>query len=199
MSRTHRFRTTGAAVVIGVLVGALALSGCGAGQIASTAQQVGNSGGADATAGTIDVRDANLETGAAGDEAALSMRIINSASEIDSLVSASSPAARTVEISGTAEIPGGQLLVVDGAPAPTAAAPTSDVDSESAPAQPEEPAPTGQGGEVLARVVLVGLAEELRPGLTHEVVLTFARAGEVTLDVPVEAAEAPREDEPAPE
>jgi hypothetical protein len=42
--------------------------------------------------------------------------------------------------------------------------------------------------------VLSGLQEDIRAGLTYPLVLTFERAGEVRLEVPVGNATAPRED-----
>ena len=63
MSRTPRFRPTGAVVATGAVLGALALAGCGAGQITQTDTQVPAVVGANAGVGAIVVRDAYIEFG----------------------------------------------------------------------------------------------------------------------------------------
>lgn len=223
MSRSERFRPTGAAVVIGAMIGALALAGCGAGQVAQTSSQVAAVGGANGGAGTIAVRDAQIEfpdeaeggnVYAVGGTAGLRMLISNAGPEADRLVSASSPAASSVEIIGDADIPGGQVLTVEGAPAeePAAAAtsgatstpgdtatsaPTEPGTDASGTAQPTTTTAAAADGSREAQIVLTGLREDIRAGLTYPLVLTFERAGEIRLDIPVGNSSAPREVEPA--
>lgn len=200
MSRTPRSRPTGAATAIGVVVGALALAGCGAGQVAQTAQQVTAVGGANAGAGSVAVRNVEIEFGEqvegasvypAGGDAPLQMSIVNSGTAADRLVSASSPAAASVEVTGDVEIPAGRLLTVEGEPAAAPAVPIV-----SGTARPTA-TPTTAEAAAGAQIVLTGLREDLRAGLTYPVTLTFERAGAVTLDVPVANPAEPREDEPA--
>lgn len=198
---TERIRPTRAAVVVGmtvgVMIGALALAGCGAGQVSQTSRQVADVNGASAGAASVLVRDARIEFGGEvqggevyprGASAPLRMSIVNTGADADRLVSATSPAASSVQISGDTEIPGGQVLVVDGRPpAPTAPATTT-------------PAaiPRGDvGAQREGSIVLTGLRQDIRAGLTYPIVLTFARAGEIRLDMPVDNPSAPREDEPA--
>ena len=258
MSRTPRFRPTGALVATGAVLGALALAGCGAGQITQTSSQVPAVAGANAGVGAVVVRDAYIEfseqaQGAniypRGGAAPLKMSIVNTGIQPDRLVSASSPAAASVAISGDAEVPPGRVLLIEGGPeAPAAAAappasPGSAPRATSAPAAGElappgappappgaepatpgdeiggagqensrapAPAPTvapapapraGTGGADVGgregQVVLTGLTEDVRAGLTYPVVLNFERAGQVTLTVPVGYPSEPREDEPA--
>ncbi|MGI9000790.1 MAG: copper chaperone PCu(A)C [Pseudonocardia sp.] len=196
MSCTERIRPTRAAVVVamivGVMIGALALAGCGAGQVSQTSRQVADVNGASAEAASILVRNARIEFAGEvqggdvytrGASAPLRMSIVNTGADADRLVSATSPAASSVRISGDAEIPGGQVLVVDDEPpVPTtpAAIPRGDV-----------------GAQREGSIVLTGLRQDIRAGLTYPVVLTFARAGEIRLEVPVDNPSAPRKDEPA--
>lgn len=195
MSRT--FRPRSAAVLTGVLSGALLLGGCSAGQIAATAQQVDNSGGADVTVGSMFVRNAQFvvegETDGpdafpAGGSAALQALVVNEAPAADQLVSATSPVG-DVAVSGTTEVPGGQTLVVSGEPAATADEPETDADGTGQqepdlPEAPTEPQTTADG-ERSAQIVITDLAEPLRFGLTYDVVLVFEQAGEIRVPVPV--------------
>jgi copper(I)-binding protein len=134
-------RRNRARLVIGALIAAVAVAGCGAGQITQTSRQVAAVEGANATSGEISVRNAMIEFdepahGAAiypvGGNAPLEMVIVNTGGEIDRLVAASSPVAASVQISGVLRVPGGQALTIEGAPAAPAVA-----------AAPAEGAPTG--------------------------------------------------------
>ena len=191
MSRT-------ASLLAGALVGALVLTGCGAGQVAGTAEQVAAVNGANIGAGDIVIRDAVVTYGeqvegdavySSGDDAPLSMTIVNEGADADRLVSATSAWAESVELGGTTEIPGGRAVVVEGDIA---------VSGALAPGGSPTVAPntTPQPAEA-AQIVLTGLLDDLRVGPTYEVVLTFERAGEVRVPVPVGNTPEPREDEPA--
>jgi copper(I)-binding protein len=123
-------RRNRAQLVIGALIAAVAVAGCGAGQITQTSSQVAAVEGASATSGQIAVRNAMIEFdeaahGAAiypiGGSAPLQMVIVNTGTELDRLVAASSPVAESVQISGVLRIPGGQALTVEGAPTPLVA------------------------------------------------------------------------------
>lgn len=199
MSRTARPRPARASLLTAALVGALALTGCGAGQVAGTAEQVSSVGGSNVGAGSIVVRDAVIEFGeqveggavySRGADAPLSMTIVNEGADGDRLVSATSVWASEVTVSGFAEVPGGRTVVVGGEPAPVT--PTTSARASGAPAA----VPTAQAASG-TQIVLVGLLDDLRAGLTYEVVLTFERAGELRLQVPIGSTDEPREDEPA--
>lgn len=220
MSRTARTHRTAAparsGLLAGVLVGALALTGCGAGQIAGTAEQVAAVNGSNAAVGAIAVRDAVIVYGeqpvqngvvhTRGSDAPLNLFIINEGEEADTLVSASSPWASSVTIAGVTEIPAGRSIAVEGeiaAEEPPAtgtrspsAAPTTGPAPTSA-AATGAPAPPESGAEAEGtRIVLTGLLDDIRAGVSYDVTLVFERAGEVTVNVPVGATEEPREDEP---
>lgn len=98
-------RSTSRSVLAGlVVVGGLALAGCGAGQVAQTAHQKPTVDGQMAQAGPMAIRDAALEYPPGGvyeqgSDARLRMVIVNGGVTPDSLVSVSSPVATSVTIS----------------------------------------------------------------------------------------------------
>lgn len=211
-SRTARTRPTRVAALVGAMIGAVALAGCGAGQISQTAEQVAAVNGANASAGSIDVRNALVEFNTAaqgaviyptGSSAPLQMSIVNTGQQPDRLLAASSPVASNVEIIGNAEVPGGHVLVVEGAPAGAAASPTAEATGTAiptptpAPATPAAPtaaSPTAAAsGTRTASVVLTNLRQDLQVGPTYPVVLTFERAGDVRVPVPVGNPGIPRQ------
>lgn len=233
-------------LAVGAVAGALALTGCGAGQITQTSSQVSGVGGASANIGQIAIREAAFAfTGNGksaviypqGGTAPLTMTVVNFGSQDDKLTGASSPAAASVTISGDATIASGRLLLVNGEPAGAPSAPggaQATAGPGSARATPAStarataaagatqapggatatPAPGGAtatpapgataaaaaptsgagaapttgplaAGTTTAQVVLTGLKQNLVVGPTYPVVLTFQRAGEVTVQVPV--------------
>lgn len=197
MSRIARTRLTGASLLTGALIGTLALSGCGAGQVTSTAEQMSAGSGANAETGPIAIRDAVIVFGdevkggavyTRGADAPLSMTITNQGGEADRIIGAGSPWATEVVVGGTTEIPAGRALVVEGDVA---------VAGGEAPGGSPTIAPNtaGQGG-LDTRIVLRGLLDDIRAGVTYEVVLEFERAGEVRVQVPVGYSSEPRKSEP---
>ncbi|MEN3264355.1 MAG: hypothetical protein V7646_1249 [Pseudonocardia sp.] len=189
------------------MAAALALTGCGAGQLAQTSEQVASVDGANVMVGAISIGDAVIEFRAPqgssvypiGGSAPLQMTIVNVGAQADRLVSATSPVATSAQISGKVEIPAGQALLVQGAPtagaAPGAGAPAAPGPT-TAPAQPTSPAatpsPAAEPGAGEASIVLTGLRTEIQAGLTYPVVLTFERAGQVSFNVPVSNPAGPR-------
>ncbi|WP_214401865.1 hypothetical protein [Pseudonocardia lacus] len=164
MSRKPLVRPTGAAVVAAAVIGAVALAGCGAGQITQTAQQVAAVGGASADVGQIAVRDVTIAfpDGVEGatlyprnGNAPLQMSIVNSGSGPDRLLSASSPAAASVTISGETEIEAGQVLVVEGEP-PAPPAPTPAPTGTATPAPGAAPTTTAPAAAPSATVAPTG-------------------------------------------
>lgn len=152
MSDRARPRPTRAALVVGAAIAAVALAGCGAGQITQTSRQVAAVEGANASAGRIDVRNAMIEFDGpahgdavhpAGGDAPLEMVIVNSGAEVDRLVAASSPIAASVQVSGVLRIPGGQALRIEGAPA---AAPAPAPAATGEPGATDEPGATAEPG-----------------------------------------------------
>lgn len=189
------------------MVGALALGGCSAGQITQTDTQASGVGGGSANVGQIAVREAAFPfTGdgktaviyPAGGTAPLTMTVVNFGGQEDKLTGVSSPVAGSAKITGDATVEAGHVLLVKGEPA----GPPAPASGSAAPAAPtrapgtaptatakptEAAAPTGPNtaGDTTAQVVLTGLKEDLTVGPAYPVVLTFQRAGQVTVDVPV--------------
>lgn len=107
-------RSTSRSVLAGlVVVGGLALAGCGSGQVSQTATQTATVDGQMAQVGPIAIRNAALDYPVGGvyergSDARLRMVVVNSGIEPDALISASSPAATSVTIGegGSAEATG---------------------------------------------------------------------------------------------
>jgi copper(I)-binding protein len=212
VSDRARPRRTRAPLVVGALIAAVALAGCGAGQITQTSRQVAAVEGANVGAGQIAVRNAMIEFEApahgaavypAGADAPLEMTIVNSGAEVDRLVAASSPIASSVQISGVLRIPGGQALAIEGAPAPAVAPQPTEATATPAPGAGETPttapptpvAPPAEETEPGAgHIVLTGLHEEIQAGRSYPLVLTFERAGDVRFDIPVANPDTLREE-----
>ncbi|MGQ0574201.1 MAG: hypothetical protein ACT4RN_08345 [Pseudonocardia sp.] len=174
MARTRaRWAITAATVVT-------LLAGCSAGQQAQTAQQAGSSGGAAGAVGTMLLRDAVItydgpipagEVYRVGQDAPLQVTIVNDTTgrvaeaPVDRLVAVRSPIATSGRITGDAVIPDGQVL-------------TAGYDEPLSSVTPP--------GTTAVEIVLVGLTEPVRAGLSYPVEFTFERAGTVRLDLPVE-------------
>ena len=156
------------ALLTGLLLALLVVTGCGRFEAQLTAP-----GGADGGAGAIAVRDARFsaqaprtgdEVYAAGEDAPLTLTIVNTGDATDRLVSVSSPVADGASIDGDAQILGGAALV-------------SGYDQ----VRPAQTLPA----TVRTDVALTGLRVPVRAGLTYPLTFTFARAGSVTVEAPV--------------
>jgi len=104
------------------------------------------------------------------------MTIQNNGTATDALVGAGSPAATTVEVHET---------VVMGSPAPGASG-----DGGMMGMQPVERLEIPAGGSVQLKpgsyhIMLIGLKQDLKAGDTIEITLTFEKAGELSVSVPV--------------
>lgn len=180
------------------LVAASVLMGCGAGQVASTAEQVSNATGGNAEVGDIAVRTAVIEFGgdveggavySRGTDAPLSMTIVNEGGAPDRLVSATAEIATSVEITGDGAVPGGRSLVVGGADTEESGeAAEGGAPVGTAPPRPEDAAGTG------ATAVLTGLRDDVRAGISYPITLVFERAGPIVVAVPVDGTPAAREE-----
>ncbi len=158
------------AAIVGVaLFSPVALSACSAGQVAQTATQERDKVGAMAQVGDITLRQVNLahpRSGSydAGDDAELTMAIVNTGDEADTLVSVEGEGFGDVEIAGT--------------PSGTTSASTS----ASASDEIELPADTTVFvGSDDVTITLTDLDESLTVGQHLSLVLTFENAGEVTV------------------
>ncbi|MGH4021044.1 MAG: hypothetical protein ACRDT0_17830 [Pseudonocardiaceae bacterium] len=187
MSRRQQImRMRLAPAVLGAAV-ALAVSGCGAGLVAQTSEQLSAVNGASADIGTIALRDAVLAYPGGqgvvgyreGQNAPLLVTIANSGARADELVSVTTPVSPEVTVEGLTTIAGASSV--------------SSILDEDNPLRTSSPstAPSrpfgrpGDGGEL--RIVLTDLRQPIRPGLPTSVTFRFREAGEVSLQVPVNA------------
>jgi hypothetical protein len=221
--RTPRIRST--AAVAGAVIGAVVLAGCSAGQVTQTSRQVTAVDGASANAGPIAVRNAHfaldehVKSAVAyprGSAVPLQLVIVNTGSTGDELVSVTSPiAGGDGTISGKRDVPAGRSLVVAGAPeaartaattAASTATPTAAAGATPSATPSATPTPSATSSAELlptnspdtagaAQIVLPSVRDDIRSGITYEVVLNFRDAGPVRLAVPVAGSEAERKDE----
>jgi len=106
----RRRRPLVAVLVLG-LAAVVTVSGCAAGQVSQTASQVAAIDGANATVGEIGVRNALLQTPdgskwAAGSDVRLHFWLTNDGVLDETLAQVTTSAAKSVEISGKATVPG---------------------------------------------------------------------------------------------
>ena len=151
------------------------LTGCGtAAPTIDLDDPMGTAGDAATSIGAIDIRDAAIapaddaEGGIAhpaGSDVGLRLVAVNNGDAADRLVSASSPLAEDVDVSGEQSLLGGATLLVG--------------DTGST-------APAGAASVTRATVTLDDLRQALSVGPTYPVTLTFERAGSVTLELPVD-------------
>jgi len=157
----------------------LLLTGCGAGQIAQTAIQVSAVNGNEAEIGLISLRNVHVVypngeeyTNSAGGNALLSFVIINNSPDTDDRLREVSSDAGQVkfEPESARELPASAVLV--------AVAPGSEESAEALVANPDAKTAT---------VELTNLKSDLTPGLTFGVKFDFENAGDVTVQVPIDA------------
>ena len=96
-----------------------------------------------------------------GESAPVVASVINTGDTEDRLVSVSSPIAGDAQIIGDTTLPRGHVIAIGSQPG------TALPDTTS------------------AQVVLTSLRQELRPGMAYPVVFTFARAGDLRMQVPI--------------
>jgi copper(I)-binding protein len=207
----------------------LGIVGCGAGQVAQTAEMEPAVNGNQGQVGHMLLRDVMVafpETGEAyraGDDAPLVLTIANVGSTDDELTGVTSPAGE-VELVGNPKIPAGFALQVVAPGDNPAASAASSSESETAPATSETSGSqtTGAGSSSTATsgsntsgssappqttttteapapdvvgtisLVITGLKGDLPYGKTVPVTFEFAKAGKVTVALPVGAPSTPR-------
>ncbi len=157
MSRSVRSPRRVLVPVVSVLVAVLALSGCAAGQVSQTADQVASVDGANGTVGYMGVRNVLLATTtgsdyAKGASAPLELWVSNTGIQPDTLTGVTTPAAASVEINGVATIPGQTLKDFTGN---------------------------------RSTITLKGLTSKITYGQSVPVTFAFASAGTVTVNVPI--------------
>jgi hypothetical protein len=171
-------KTTRAAVAVAALAAGavLVLSGCSAGQISQTAQQVSAVNGNSATIGKVALRDVRFllpqseeYNNSQGGKAVLAFSAVNTAgSGPDELTSITSDLG-TVQITPANPELAPQQPVVAADPAAVAA----------------QSGVTGSAHQVLVEVD--GLTKDVTAGLTYPVTFNFRDSGTVLVDVPVDA------------
>ena len=209
-------RSTSRSMLAGlVVVGGLALAGCGSGQVSQTATQKPTVDGQMAQVGQLAIRDAALDYPVGGSyergsDARLRMVVVNDGVEPDALVSVSSPLATDATISeagaaeaaGSASASGSETASPSATPSDTASGTAAPSDSAGGTPSGSAPTPTAAPTPENARiqippnnyvsfredgprVMLTGLTQRLLPGQNLSVTLTFERAGSVTMTIAV--------------
>jgi copper(I)-binding protein len=176
-----RFKPRTSALTAGLaacgLAAAVALSGCGAGQVSQMATQEPAVNGTSVNVGPIALRNIHLRAAQSTDyvqrgrDAELLFVAVNGSPDVnDKLVSITSDVG-TASLSGDTTIPANGVLVVgkpDGQP------------------EPLENAGRADGAEAK-----VALSKPITNGLTYKFTFDFENAGETTVAVPISAGEAP--------
>ncbi len=157
MASLGRTRMAAAAVAAATLL----LSGCAAGQVAQTAQQVAAIDGANGSAGNIGVRDVRLaptakNSYATGADVPIRLWLSNAALTTDSLTSVTSTAADKVVIKGSADLAAQTLVQVDD---------SSDL-----------------------KITVTGLKQDVPYGHSIPMTFTFASGGTISVNAPIEIA-----------
>lgn len=164
------------ATIVGVaLFSPVALSACSAGQVTQTATQERDKVGAMAQLGDITVRQVEIAyprggSYEAGDDAELTMAIVNTGEETDTLVSVEGDGFGSAEITGTSS-------EVNAAGAPSGSTPVATASDEIELA-PDTTVFVGSGD---LSITLTDLDEGLTVGQPVPLVLTFENAGEITV------------------
>ena len=203
-----RVRLTSAALGLGAVV---ALAGCSAGQVTETDTQVAAVPGGSGDVNGIGVRNATLvfPTGQGrygpGSSAPLQAVLINSGAQDDKLVQVTSSFANSVQVGQTTELPSNSSLHTDGAPSQSGQTSQGAQPSQSGqPSQGAQPSQSGQPSQQQApsqgsatderqvSITLNGLTQQITPGVTVPVTFVFAKAGPVTVQVPIGEDSSPR-------
>ncbi|SUA75661.1 Uncharacterised protein [Nocardia otitidiscaviarum] len=187
-----------AATLIALAAGAaLALTGCSAGQISQTADQVAAVNGNSADVGKIALRDVRIllpqsaeYDNAKGGKALLAFSAINLGEhQSDTLVSIEAPDLGAVQIDGKVEL-GPQSTVVAGEAAGAGDSHADPAHSDDAHGAPVAEAPADEVADPAAdplKIEITGLQQDVTAGLTYPVRFNFKENGTVLVNVPVDA------------
>ncbi len=176
------------AAIVGVaLFSPIALSACSAGQVTQTATQQRDKVGAMAQVGDITLRQIEIAYPRggrydAGDDAELTMAVINTGEEPDTLVSVDGEGFSSAEITGSTAEVNDAGTPLGGTPVATA--------SDEIEIAPDTTVFVGSGD---LKVTLTDLDESLTSAQALTVVLTFEKAGEI--EVPATVANPSRAQE----
>lgn len=202
---------------------ALALAGCGAGQITQTDTQLPAVNGSQAVAGQLTISNVALSFPQgedkfypAGSDVPLTLTIANRGGKADQLVAVKASIAEKAQITGDKVIAPRRALQVIAPAAPKSGAsatktpahgetPHGEATASSAPAEPTATSANpdadadsaSDSGEIgIAQIVLKSITQDLRPGQVVRLTLIFRDAGEVTLTAPIAAPAFARSPEP---
>lgn len=174
---------------------ATALTSCAAGQYAQTAYQTPAIDGlAKAKVGSLELRGVAVLTPpngisyAEGDDAQVTLAIVNVGQTDDTLTSVSTPAADGYTIEAQAS----GAASDSAAPSSTAssgAAPSGSASGASSIAIPPGQSVTFSSPVADNKLVLTGLKQKVFPGTSIQITFTFAKAGAITATVPVQLSE----------
>lgn len=173
---------------------AIAISGCSAGQVSQTADQVAAVNGNSADAEKIALRNIHIVypgegyTNVKGGKALIALSMINnSESKDDKLVSVTTelgPVKITPATGKSAVVIAPQQTVVAGAAKPAAKPDAHDTDSHGSQPAGQKPADPEANP---ATIEISGLTRDITPGLTYSILFNFERNGPVKVEVPVDA------------
>jgi len=178
------------AATVGVLLFTpLALTACSAGQVNQTSTQLRDKVGPQVTVGDIELREVQLAyptdgSYTAGDDAELTMAIVNNGTDDDALTGITGNGFSDVRVTGSAS---GTVAATTSAAPTSSSAPAS---GTSGPRALDITIPADSSvflGENAPTVTLVALGQGLTPAQTLPLTFTFQKAGDVTVNVPVAA------------
>jgi copper(I)-binding protein len=172
-----------AALAAGGVIGAVALAGCGAGQVSQTSVQQSAVDGNQAVINNVALRNVRIQALQTGDflrpgaTVDLVLVVVNQSPDVtDKLVGITTDIGK-VTVTGDPTLPAGGTLFVG--------------------------APNGQNQKGVAAVedadavkATVALAKPITNGLNYNFTFDFEKAGSVSVAVPISAPEGPRQNEP---
>jgi copper(I)-binding protein len=155
------------------LVGAVALSGCGAGQLSQMATQEPAVNGTSANVGPISLRNVHVRAAQESDyvqpgrDAELLFVAVNGSPDVNDKLVAITSDIGTVSLSGDSSIPANGVLVVG---------------------KPDgQPEPLANAGRTQSAEARIALTKPITNGLTYTFTFHFEKAGETTVAVPISA------------
>ncbi|WP_227998168.1 hypothetical protein [Nocardia australiensis] len=180
---------------------ALVLSGCSAGQVSQTADQVAAVNGNHADVNTISLRNLHIVfpgegyTNTKGGSALIALSIINNSESVQDELTSVTTDLGTVKITPP---PGDSAFIlrpqqtVVASSTERAAETTSATPTSGAHAQQPTDKPATDPAAKAATIEITGLTEDITPGLTYTVSFNFKQNGTVQVHVPVDAGSTER-------
>lgn len=174
----HRFKPRTSALAACGLAAAVALSGCGAGQVSQMTTQEPAVNGTSVNVGQVSLRNIHLRAAQSTDyvqpgrDVELIFTAVNNSPDVNDKLAGVTSDVGSVSLSGDTSLPANGVLVVgrpDGQPEPL---------ENSGAAQPAQ--------------AKVALSKPITNGLTYSFTFDFEHAGKTTVTVPISAGEAPR-------